>query len=106
MTEPMRWPALNPRPQCQPRIVAHLDRVGLWRERRLLIDREQLARYLGLRPDQILTFKDAGRLPLPIRLGRTVRWSVAEVREWVEAGWPPIGQWMKQRGYSGDQQHW
>jgi predicted DNA-binding transcriptional regulator AlpA len=30
----------------------------------------------------------AGKVPQPVRIGRSTRWRYAEVREWIETGCP------------------
>jgi predicted DNA-binding transcriptional regulator AlpA len=35
----------------------------------------------------------AGRLPPPVRLGRSRRWSVDVIRHWVDAGCPAAREW-------------
>lgn len=42
----------------------------------------------------------AGRVPRPVRLGRAVRWSAAELRDWLAAGAPSREAWeqMKEGG--------
>ncbi|MBX3363152.1 MAG: helix-turn-helix domain-containing protein [Phycisphaeraceae bacterium] len=32
----------------------------------------------------------AGRIPAPIRIGRSVRWRESEIAAWIAAGCPPI----------------
>ncbi len=34
-----------------------------------------------------------GRLPAPTRYGRCVRWNLAELRAWFQAGSPPREKW-------------
>jgi predicted DNA-binding transcriptional regulator AlpA len=35
----------------------------------------------------------AGRIPAPVRVGRSTLWRTAELRAWVEAGCPPRRAW-------------
>ena len=40
----------------------------------------------------------AGKLPKPIRLGRSVRFAVAEVNAWLAAGAPDRQRWEAMKG--------
>jgi predicted DNA-binding transcriptional regulator AlpA len=40
----------------------------------------------------------AGRIPRPIRIGRSTLWGLEELREWVAAGCPTRDQWEVRRG--------
>lgn len=102
MTTPPPTPTMNPRPQCQPKVLPMVDAGALADERRLLIDSVTLAAMLGVAPQQVMTLRHAGRIPLPVHLGRSVRWVVHELREWVAAGQPKARIWIKARGLSGD----
>jgi predicted DNA-binding transcriptional regulator AlpA len=37
----------------------------------------------------------AGKLPPPVKLGRCVRWSRAELVTWIDAGCPPAPMWSE-----------
>ena len=39
------------------------------------------------------TWDAAGRIPQPVRIGRSTRWRVDELRAWVEAGCPRRAEW-------------
>ena len=39
----------------------------------------------------------AGRLLRPIRLGRALRWRIAEVQAWIDAGAPSAAEWESRR---------
>lgn len=54
---------------------------------RLLTVRELAAR-LGISTRQAWKLLAAGRLPAPLRLGRSVRWRAATVDRWIAAGCP------------------
>ena len=40
----------------------------------------------------------AGKLPRPVRLGRSVRWPVTEIESWLNAGGPDRQRWQAIRG--------
>jgi predicted DNA-binding transcriptional regulator AlpA len=61
----------------------------------LLIDIKDLARLLAVSPRHVFQLNKQQLLPEPVRLGRLVRWSLAEVRAWVAAGCPPRREWAE-----------
>jgi predicted DNA-binding transcriptional regulator AlpA len=62
----------------------------------LLIDAKQAAGLLGIGRSLFYEMHSSGRLgPLPIRLGRAVRWRCDELTRWVDAGCPPRVKWCK-----------
>lgn len=63
--------------------VAYLESCG-----RLLLDTEEMAEFLGIPAKAVQQMTWTKRLPLPFRLGGTVRWNVIELLRWVEAGCP------------------
>ena len=52
-----------------------------------------LARLLGISERTVWRLDSAGSLPRPIRLGRSVRWRMAEVQAWLEQGCPNRRDW-------------
>ena len=48
-----------------------------------------VAKLLGISLRHLHSLNATGRLPRPIRLGRSVRWRTDELREWLAAGAPP-----------------
>jgi len=64
----------------------------------LLLDSTAAARLLGLGRSTFWRLHSAGRVPLPVRLGRRTLWRAEELRKWVEAGCPPRGQWEVAKG--------
>jgi len=53
----------------------------------------EAAKALGISLRHLHTLNASGRLPRPIRLGRSVRWRADELRDWVDAGCPPRDKW-------------
>lgn len=90
------WPR-NPRPQCRPRVIPSPIRASFDREWRLLVDTRGVGALLGIPAAHVWTLHHSGRLPMPVRLGRTVRWSVSELRKWVASGCLPRQQWNRLR---------
>ena len=58
----------------------------------LLIDTREVARLLGLGPRTVWGMANSGRMPRPIKIGRTVRWNYEALRKWVDAGCPNLMQ--------------
>ncbi len=59
----------------------------------LLASAKTLAQIIGLSLRTIRRMDAAGEIPRPIRRGRVVRWRLAEIRSWVEAGCPDRMTW-------------
>jgi hypothetical protein len=78
--------------------MSWLDSCGLW-----LLGRKELAEFLAVRLPQVQYLHNSGRIPQPIRFDfGPPRYSVPELRDWVRMGCPPIGDWIKLRGLSGN----
>ena len=58
-----------------------------------LIDAQALGDLLGLASRTIRRYDVSGRLPRPIHLGGAVRWRLAEIENWIEAGCPDRRTW-------------
>jgi predicted DNA-binding transcriptional regulator AlpA len=43
------------------------------------------------------TWDAAGRIPRPVRIGRSTLWGLEELREWIAVGCPPRDQWEVRR---------
>ena len=54
---------------------------------------QQLADRLGASLRHIRRLDSAQKIPRPIRLGRSVRWPVAEIENWMAAGAPDRQRW-------------
>jgi len=64
-------------------------------DERLLLNASEVAQLLNVSRSTIYALHSAGRIPLPVRLGRAVRWRTDELREWVAAGCPSRNRWME-----------
>lgn len=53
-----------------------------------LIGVDKVAELLECSPRHVYRLADSGRLPRPRKIGALVRWSVGEIRKWVEDGCP------------------
>ncbi|NLX22442.1 MAG: AlpA family phage regulatory protein [Phycisphaerae bacterium] len=54
----------------------------------LMVTRSQLAEGLGISQRHLDRLEETGKLPCPIRLGRSVRWRTADIELWVDEGCP------------------
>lgn len=54
----------------------------------ILISAEELARLMQVSERTLWRLLSAGKVPQPVRIGRSTRWRYAEVREWIERGCP------------------
>ena len=59
----------------------------------LLLNATDAAERLGVSRTAFYRLSRAGRLPLPVRLGRSVWWRSAELDAWVAAGCPGRARW-------------
>ncbi|HEX7380101.1 MAG TPA: hypothetical protein VF278_23470 [Pirellulales bacterium] len=64
---------------------------------KLAVGMDGVARLLSVSERHGWALHSSGRLPLPMRLGRRLAWSVDELREWLLAGAPPREKWQAQR---------
>lgn len=61
----------------------------------LLVDAKGLAAMLGIGRSHVHELRLSGRLPEPVYLGRSVRWSAEELRRWIDAGCPAKERWLQ-----------
>ena len=74
------------------------ERSPLARLEPLAVDAEQAAALLGMSRSMFYKMNESGQIgPMGRRFGKCVRWSVAELRAWAEAGMPPRHEWVAQR---------
>ncbi len=64
---------------------------------RLALPAAAVAKLLGISLRHLWKLSASGRLPAPIRLGRSVRWRLDELRAWLNAGCPARDQWEAMR---------
>jgi len=57
----------------------------------------ELAKRLGISERHLWALNASGRLPRPVRFGRSVRWSAEELRDWLAAGAPTRDGWEAMR---------
>lgn len=70
---------------------------------KLMLDTSGMATFLGVPKVKVQQLIYTDRIPLPVRLGlgKTVRWNVLELLDWVQAGCPRRSKWIKLYGRSG-----
>ena len=62
----------------------------------LAVDTKQAATLLGLSRAMFYKMAEAGRIgPRGVRLGKCVRFPLAELRAWAAAGMPPRHEWER-----------
>lgn len=59
----------------------------------LLIDAKTFAKLLSISSRTLSRLIDLKAVPMPVHLGRLVRWRLAEVLKWIEADCPPQESW-------------
>lgn len=64
---------------------------------RLALSAEEVAEVLGISRAHVWRLHSSGRIPRPVRLGRTVRWDRKTLESWLEAGGPTRDRWEAMR---------
>ena len=59
----------------------------------LLVDIKMVAKLLGRSEQSICRDDERGRIPRPVMLGGSKRWSLKDLRRWVAAGCPSREVW-------------
>ena len=59
----------------------------------LLINSNALSKLLNLSQGTIYNMEKEGRMPVAIRVGKAVRWSLDEIKAWIAAGCPERANW-------------
>lgn len=70
----------------------HVDETTQ-RQDRLLLTAVEAAVMCGKSLRTWRTWDSAGKIPRPVRIGRSTLWRVDELRKWVGAGCPRRGEW-------------
>jgi prophage regulatory protein len=60
-----------------------------------LLGVQQVADLLGVSARHVYRLSDGGKMPRPIKLGGSVRWSSTEIERWISLGCPAV---VEQRG--------
>ena len=67
----------------------------------LLIPDTAAAALAGVSRAHWQRLRAAGKLPLPVRLGRKVLWRRLEIESWIAAGCPDAGTWAAMQASAG-----
>ena len=67
-----------------------------------LISGEQLAGRLGISKRTLWRLDASGKLPLPVRIGGSVRWSSEEITLWIKARCPSRLEWERMNKATGE----
>ena len=59
----------------------------------LAVDAKSLGKMIGVSLRKVRQLDASGKLPKPVRIGASVRWSVDELRSWVAEGCPDRDTW-------------
>lgn len=54
----------------------------------LLINAEQVANILNISERTLWRLVSGGKVPQPVRIGRSARWRFQEINSWIESGCP------------------
>jgi predicted DNA-binding transcriptional regulator AlpA len=79
----------SPSPPAYPYVRASAGPPQKREEENRLLDVKQVAAMLGVSVRSVCSYSDTGRMPKPVQIGRSTRWSAIALRQWVEAGCPP-----------------
>ena len=63
------------------------------RENCQLLTAKDLGKMLSLSKRQVFRLNSCGKIPAPIRIGGSVRWSEQEISDWLAAGAPGRRTW-------------
>ena len=68
-----------------------------------LLTAKAMGTMLSLSKRQIFRLNSCGKIPKPIRIGGSVRWSASEITAWLAAGAPDRRTWeaMKEVRHAG-----
>jgi len=62
-------------------------------DKSLLLTAEQCAELLNIGKSTFWRYHTSGKVPMPVKIGRSIRWRTEEIHDWVEAGCPSREQW-------------
>jgi len=62
---------------------------------KILISAKETAKRLSISLGFFYSLHNAGKVPLPRKLGRRTLWSVQELKDWIDAGCPTRVKWQE-----------
>jgi predicted DNA-binding transcriptional regulator AlpA len=63
-----------------------------------LLTAKAVGQTLSLSKRQVFRLNSCGKIPSPIRIGGSVRWSAQEISDWLVAGAPDRKTWQTMKG--------
>ena len=79
--------------------------VGVQHVEPLLVDVKRLAKMLSCSVRSVWRLNASGKTPSPVRVGRSVRWSMDTIRTWIGMGCPDRATFeTRLRGKQGGQE--
>lgn len=60
-----------------------------------LLTARDVAGVLKITTRQVFKLRSSGRMPAPVKVGRSTRWRASELAGWVEAGCPGRDEWER-----------
>ena len=64
----------------------------------ILLPATETAEMLNISCAHFYRLHNSGKVPRPVRLGRSARWVVEEIKEWILQGMPNRKRWEAIRG--------
>ena len=52
----------------------------------------EVAEICGIAPETVRRMTDRGAMPKPVRLGRAVRYRLADLEDWIQSGCPDLSK--------------
>ena len=68
----------------------------------LAVDAAGFAKLINVSLRHLNALNSSGRVPRPIRFGRSVRWSISEIEAWLDAGAPSRDVWETMRSAANE----
>ncbi len=59
----------------------------------LLLSPEDVADLLDIGRSTLYRLSSAGKVPRPVKVGRSTKWRRREIEAWIAAGCPPRNRW-------------
>jgi excisionase family DNA binding protein len=56
-----------------------------------MIKVKDVAEKIKVNRSTVYKLLSAGKIPSPVKIGRSVRWRLAEINAWISAGCPTVG---------------
>ncbi len=70
---------------------------GVGETKEQLIDVKDVAERLGVCTASVWRLRDGGKMPEPVRVGRSVRWRALVIDRWIQDGCPVLAKFRRTR---------